>query len=241
MDGIYNNELRLISRNVDFAGRWRPDDIFYAMQESAATHSDILGCGYEALIGRGMAWALMRTYLEMDIYPMIGTKISLKTWPGPARRGIYPRYFVFEDQDGARLGAASSLWLVLDLKSRSMADPAASGVKFDTPDIQPSVGLPGKSAAVLDGTFWRRRAEYTDLDVNGHVNNTKYISWLLDAVGTEALTSSVVRTLNINYSKEILPLSDIDIRFSAGKDGFRMEGEVDGHSCFSISGELSEV
>ena len=43
---------------------------------------------------------------------------------------------------------------------------------------------------------------YSDLDVNGHMNNTKYADVLMDALTAQELEGRFVSELQLNYSQE---------------------------------------
>ena len=44
---------------------------------------------------------------------------------------------------------------------------------------------------------------YCDYDINGHVNNTKYIAWLCDALGRDAFSQAFIGDIVAGYEKEI--------------------------------------
>jgi acyl-ACP thioesterase len=75
-----------------------------------------------------------------------------------------------------------------------------------------------------------RKALYTDLDFNGHVNNVRYIQWIEDAIEPQFLESADRMRLDINYLNEILGGEDIDIMSaniedSACAEAFAFEGK----------------
>lgn len=43
--------------------------------------------------------------------------------------------------------------------------------------------------------MFSRAPQYSDFDVNGHVNNTKYLAWLCDALGFDALRGAYIGDL----------------------------------------------
>jgi acyl-ACP thioesterase len=48
-------------------------------------------------------------------------------------------------------------------------------------------------------------ATYSDVDMLGHVNNSRYIEWICDAFSTELFNQKKLDSLQINYEHEILP------------------------------------
>ena len=241
MDNILSHTFTLKSTNCDFTGRWKPSEIFVAMQEMAYDHSAILGAGHPLLKSMNLAFAITRSELHMDKYPMIGEKVVCHTWPAPVMKWMFPRYFVFENESGEQLGYAATIWVLMDLAERKMVAPAALPSPIPTSDKKPPLRLPGKAASLTgEGAAREYLPGYSELDVNGHVNNTRYISWMCDALGSALLTDHAVKSLIVNYAHELLPGQSIALRSETEGNAFRMSGDIDGVNHFSLSGELTE-
>jgi acyl-ACP thioesterase len=63
-----------------------------------------------------------------------------------------------------------------------------------------------------------RKALYTDLDYNGHVNNVRYIQWIEDAVDPRLLERAGKMRFDINYLNEILDGEIIEIMSATLED-----------------------
>lgn len=241
MENVLTQTLTLQSRDCDFTGRWKPSEIFTAMQELAADHAAILGAGYSTLRSVNLAFALTRSELHMDKYPMIGEKVVCHTWPAPVMKWMFPRYFIFETESGEQLGYAATIWVLMDLAERKMVAPAALPSPIPTSDKKPPLRMPGKATPPAGEGMQRDYLPgYSELDVNRHVNNTRYVSWMCDALGAELLTDKCVKSLTVNYTHELLPGQTISLRSEIEGDSFRMSGDIDGINHFALSGELTE-
>ena len=53
------------------------------------------------------------------------------------------------------------------------------------------------------------RVRYFDLDMNGHVNNSKYLEWMLDVFDLDFLTKYTPAHIDLKYVKEIHHGSEI--------------------------------
>ena len=49
------------------------------------------------------------------------------------------------------------------------------------------------------------RVRFYDLDMNGHVNNSKYLDWIFEVMGADFLTKHIPRKINLKYVKEVKP------------------------------------
>ena len=46
---------------------------------------------------------------------------------------------------------------------------------------------------------------FYDLDMNGHVNNSKYLDWIFEVMGADFLTNHIPKKINLKYVKEVRP------------------------------------
>lgn len=239
----YKEEILLRTSQCDLMGQWRPSAILETMQELAGTHSELLGVGRNALIERqGVVWILSRVEVVMDRYPRIGERIAAETFPMPLKRWFFPRYFTFRDEHGEEIGRAGSLWALLDLSTRRMARPeGVASLLPDNSDLLAPLGLPA-TVSEVSGTLTaqERQAVYTDLDVNLHVNNTRYMDWCCNALGVETMTRQCLHRFAVNYDAEIRPgqLIRTELRRLGSDFSFcGFEGET---RHFDVGGTLSD-
>jgi acyl-ACP thioesterase len=242
MQKTYEETLLLRSCDCDFRGTWRPSAIFAAMQEVSGMHSHLLGCGRDTLIRQGFVWVLSRVELKMEKYPVVGDTVKIETFPMKNKRWFFPRYFILRDEAGRQIGCASTLWVLLDFAARKMAppDPIVHLIP-DNSDLTAPMGLP---SAVIDAggeeRVFTRLPAYTDLDVNNHVNNARYVDWLCDALGHEVLGLKVLSNICVNYDAEIRPEQAVELKLKLTDYAFSLSGFHEDKRHFEISGALSD-
>ena len=239
---IYTEWKNLSYNELDFKGRWKPDNIFLTMQEAAGIHAERLGAGYGVLRQKGIGWVLIRTSLKMDKYPDINTPVSVTTWPEPEKRMLFPRFFTFKDDAGNLLGTASTLWALMDIENRSLVVPAAKGITVQTPTEPPlKLELPGKvrmpEGEISESTICPK---YSDLDINNHVNNSKYIDWFCDQIPLELHARGFLSEISVSYSREIRSGETVKLAFSRNGDQFRLAGKEDDQVCFMVNATWKE-
>lgn len=239
---VYETEQFIRTRDADVNGHWRPSAILETMQEAAGTHSAILGCGRDVLIRQNMVWILSRVELQMDRYPSIGETIRVATMPMPLRRFFFPRYYIFTDEQGKEIGRGGSLWLLLDINTRRMMPPGdVASLLPDNSDLKAPLGMP-PTVELLEGeeTVLPCHPVYTDLDVNGHVNNTKYADWLCNALGFDTMKAYTPKSIVLNYNAEVLPEHELSLHLVRNEERFRLTGYHGEKAAFDIGGELME-
>ena len=238
----YCEKTLLLSRDCDLGGLWKPSAILTAMQETAGMHSHILGCGRETLVQKGVVWVLTRCEVQMEKEARMGSRLSIETFPMPLRRWFFPRYFVFRDEEGAQVGAAGTLWVLFDLEKRCMVAPGdVAGAIPDNSDLTPPLGVPGPVPRLTGGTLESARTPvYSELDVNGHVNNARYADWLCDALGLEVMREYRVKTMRLSYAAEIRPGQAMELRLTRDGLAYHLTGSHEGKTHFEIGGELEK-
>ncbi len=174
------------------------------LQDIAWLHAKHLGWGYEALVETGTAWVLVRQKLVMADWPVWGDVVEVRTWP----RGVVGAMAIreFEIVAGDRkFGECSTSWLIIDAQTRrpTKIDREAfrknarteGCLAIEAGKIAPQTGL--KPAA----TFQVRNS---DLDVNGHVNNTRYAQWIVDSLTPEEHAGIRIEEYEVNFLSETL-------------------------------------
>ena len=238
----YKEEVVIRTCNCDLAGQWRPSAILETMREIAGAHSELLGAGRNVLIQQGVVWILTRLEVVMDRYPKIGERISVETFPMTVRRWFFPRYFIFRDESGNEIGRAGSLWALLDINTRKMVSPDdVKKLMPDNSDLLAPLGLPA-TVAEVSGTLEASdfMPVYTDLDVNMHVNNTRYMDWCCNALGIDTMSKYCLGRFAVNYDAELRAGQEVHAELRKLANDFSFCGFHDGKRHFDIGGVLME-
>jgi len=240
MRKTYQESFTLRTCDCDFTGHWRPSAILTVMQEIAGAHSFLLGCGRDALLRQNTVWVLTRCEIKMRAYPKVGDQVTAETFPAANRRWFFPRYYTFKNQAGETLGCAATLWVLMDFVERKMLPPGGVAALIpDNSDLTPPMGFPG-TVEMVEGeeTQGLRMPAYFDLDVNQHVNNTRYADWACDALGVDTMRDYCLETLRINYEAEVRPDQEISLRLRRGDDRFYLSGTHGEKRHFEMDGTL---
>ena len=99
---------------------------------------------------------------------------------------------------------AKSAWLVLDLKSRrpQRIQPVFKHILHLFDDL-PSTGEPEKLPSPVRSKMEKSYSvRYSDIDMHHHVNNIKYIEWILDSYPFEMNQTHQIHTFEINFLAE---------------------------------------
>jgi acyl-ACP thioesterase len=201
---IWTDEYIISSYEVDAKGQAPLTTLIKLMQETAYYHADHLDFGYHQLKAKNLFWVLSRLLIKIDRYPKWNDKIQVQTWPSGTERLFAFRDFLILDESGNPIGAAGTAWLMLDDQKRRPQRPVELVAKNHLiPDQRALEQRPAKVPALtapVKGMFFPVR--YSDLDLYNHVNNTKYIQWILDSFPVEMHQDYAITEFEINFLLE---------------------------------------
>lgn len=202
---FYFKELFVSSYHTDLKGKLAIPSLFSFFQEIAWEHASLHGFGYEHLKEQGSFWALSRFHLTIDTLPNWTDKLKLITWPSGVDGIFALRDFEIYDMTGNKLIGATSSWLIVDVVSRRPRRPDAFK---DRMPICDSIRATGMNAPRIENagdklsTLFENVTRISDIDVNGHTNNTKYIEWVLNSYSLDDYRSLNIKEVNVNYLSE---------------------------------------
>ena len=236
MEPIYERSFSVTAGDTDRHGRLKSSRILSFLQEVAGDHSAILGTDRDSLMQRNLFWAVIRHRVQVTRLPGSGETIRVETWPMPTTRTAYPRSTVAYDEQGNECFRAISLWVLMDAQSRAMVLPGKSGVTVSGVLTGSELAAPGSMALQNIGQEMTRVVRYTDLDVNGHMNNCRYLDWVADTLPGAFHEDHRVSEFTVNYLSEAREGEALALHFQLndgpclGVDALRKEDASATHS-----------
>ena len=98
--------------------------------------------------------------------------------------------------------------------------------------------LPGNFNVPEEQKTFTREAQFSEIDLNGHVNNTRYLDWFDDLFDLDFHKEHAWRSVQVNFHNEIRPGEKVEIRLSSKGDAFFAEGVADGCTAFLLRAEI---
>lgn len=210
----------------DEKGRVKPSAVFTLFQNAASVHADKLGVGYDDLIEKDIIWMLVRCRYDLIENPALGEKVDVKTYPLPPRGVDFDREYVISDKRGNKLVKGTSKWCLCNYKTRKLLIRGEVKYNIDvfSDDRQYDKGLKKLADFSTDGfSEFTARTFYTDLDHNGHVNNTRYLDFILNAIAAD-LGERRIEYLEIDYISEMKANAEFTVYYKNTGDVFLVKG-----------------
>lgn len=208
-NGIWAEDYKIRAFMVDTTRKATLPTICNFLQDVAGNHANFRNVGYYDMQAQGKFWVLNRLRVAMTRFPDWQETITVKTWVSLMKGPFSYRNFELLAGD-ERIGAAGTLWISLDAEKRKPArvDWKDLPVLPDKPSI---CGNPEKIMSIKEPTSSTSyRVRYSDLDMIEHVNNVKYIEWVLDSYENRPDGLSP-KLLEVNFLNEMLLGQSVNI------------------------------
>jgi acyl-ACP thioesterase len=200
----YKRSFRIGSFDSDINGKAKLTSICNYLQEIAGMHADALNWGINKLMEQNLSWVLSRLKLKVLKYPNWNDEIFVETWPTGIKGLFGNRDFKITDNSGSVIILASSSWLIIDLNTKRPIRPHSiiKNDEFEQAEKVFDTSLEKLKTKVDELPALNINVHFSDIDINKHVNNVKYIKWIIDSCSFEQLNSQLIDEFEINFLHE---------------------------------------
>jgi medium-chain acyl-[acyl-carrier-protein] hydrolase len=220
MKKLWTDYYNVHSWEADLEGKIKIPILFNYMQESAWRHAENLQLGFSSLIKKNLVWVLARQTAKIENYPKWGDRIRIDTWPVGIDRLFFFRDFKISSENGDLLGTGTTTWFVIDIQSRRPQKPDKF-LEMTFEHLQAAIPEHSAKLGPLDKIeeTKTRSAGFFDMDVNKHVNNVRYIEWVLESYSFEFMKNHSIKELTVNHLAEAQAGDEICINTDNAGDG----------------------
>ena len=193
------------------------------LQEAAEHGSKKLGYGTDFLKENNICWIILRMQLKINRLPVWPEKITIATWATDLQKISYGRDFEVKDADGNVIAQATSTWILADLNTHRPViarkrpelppySPDDAATKVFGQDC-PKLKFPERSEVeeITVKPVISKYADFSELDRNKHVNNSRYTAWAFDVLYKYGIDVNTVKEITINYIAEVKAGEKVDL------------------------------
>lgn len=211
---IWDEQTTVRSADTDFLQRWKLSGFFAAMQEVASHHAAHLGYDYRDMLERDTVWVLSRAKVRFHAFPQMGETVHLQTWPkGLQQKIFFMRDFFIIGADGHKLADASLAYVLINTRLRRVLPPSALGGAIPDNNGRAAIAEPLEKIPTVERLEEMQavQANYSAVDLMGHVNNARYIDWISDCFTFDQHRERMPMSIQINYINEVRPGEQVRI------------------------------
>ena len=197
----YSHSYQTRWHDTDADRHVRPSQMLVYMQETANYHMQSVGQSLDDVRDQnGLAFILTRLTVNFHRPLLAHENINVRTWIGEGKGLNFPRCFSVERENGEIAAQGASQWALIDLKTHLPVKASSFSFAYAPEEPLPITTprrfvLPEKMVEV-----GQRRIVYSDVDYNGHMNNTRYPDMLCDFLPDGIVPH--IRTMHFSYLKE---------------------------------------
>lgn len=204
---VYKKKYKIELSDVDFRKKIKLSSLFSFFQDIASSAVDNLGIGINTIEKKGIAWILIRSRVDIIKNPVWNQEIIIETWPQLPKTLEFERDFVVKDINGNVMIKAVSTWIIIDINTRRIKK--SNLIAIDYPDIVKERAINCKLGKIKPfgnlEVAYKKVIGYSDIDFNGHLNNSKYIDFIMDCFTYENHQQYFVKSIEVNFNSELLP------------------------------------
>ncbi|XP_027364775.1 palmitoyl-acyl carrier protein thioesterase, chloroplastic-like [Abrus precatorius] len=228
------------------------ESILNLLQETALNHvwmSGLLGDGFGAthgMVRNDLIWVVSRMQVLIDYYPIWGEVVEIDTWVGASgKNGMRRDWLIRSQATGHIFARATSTWVMMNRKTRRLSKMPEEvraevapwfiqkqAIKEDAPE---KIVKLDKEAKYMNSDLKPRRS---DLDMNQHVNNVKYVRWMLETIPDPFLEGHQLSGITLEYRREC-GSSDIVQSLCEPEEDEILHGVAEPDYCTSLLNGLS--
>lgn len=201
VDGVYIQQFKVQSYQVDRTLNLSMTYMLDMLQEAAFNHVMECGMGWNHLRKENAFWALSKLYVKVNRMPAWNEMVTVSTWGKPAGFVIWPRDYEMHDVDGNVLVQATSDWVILDVPTSKPQRATRFTDRFalNGNKVAIETSAPKISPVEKESDGLTLPVLLSDIDMNQHVNNVKYVQWALDSFPREFVMNHKIVELAINF------------------------------------------
>ncbi|KHN23971.1 palmitoyl-acyl carrier protein thioesterase, chloroplastic-like isoform X1 [Glycine soja] len=196
------------------------ETIMNFLQETALNHVTSSGIGGEGFGAtremslRKLIWVVTRIQVQVQRYNKWGDEIEVDTWVDAAGKNGMRRDWIIRDHYTKEIiTRATSTWVIMNRQTRRLSKiPEEVKQELLPFYLNNRLAVPTEEAdsekidKLTDETAQRIRSglapRWNDMDANQHVNNVKYIGWILESVPIEVLEHYNMTSMTLEFRRE---------------------------------------
>ena len=194
------------------------------------------GMPWDFLQEKGVAFIVSRVSFHVEQMPIYEQTIRLNTWESAPQGPFATRNFELIDaQSGSLLIKAQTQWVVFGINNHRILPAKAFTLRPSPTIVTDFAGIkPGKIVLPDEmETIAKHKVLFSELDANGHTNNSKYINFVIDNLPAD-FQKKPVKDLRLNYSREAHLGEELEIKAKYDSEAkvYYVQGVIDGTSSF---------
>ena len=202
----YQMKMKIPFDMADMNGHIKlPDVILLSLQVSGMQSIELEVSDKTILEDYNLVWIITDYDIEVVRLPRFAEEITIETEALSYNRLFCYRRFTIYDEAGQELIHMMATFVLMDRDSRKVHAVEPEIVAPYQSDFDKKLIRGPKYESLEEPISKDYHVRFYDLDMNGHVNNSKYLDWIFEVMGADFLTHYIPKKINLKYVKEVRP------------------------------------
>ena len=202
----YQMKMKIPFDMADMNGHIKiPDVILLSLQVSGMQSIELGVSDKDVLEQYNLVWIITDYDIDVVRLPRFAEEITIETEALTYNRLFCYRRFTIYDEAGQELIHMMATFVLMDRDSRKVHAVEPEIVAPYESDFDKKLIRGPKYNSLEEPVSKDYHVRFYDLDMNGHVNNSKYLDWIFEVMGADFLTQYIPKKINLKYVKEVRP------------------------------------
>ena len=202
----YQMKMKIPFDMADMNGHIKLPDVILLSLQVSGMQSIELGVSDKAILeDYNLVWIITDYDIEVVRLPRFAEEITIETEALSYNRLFCYRRFTIYDEAGQELIHMIATFVLMDRDSRKVHAVEPEIVAPYQSDFDKKLIRGPKYESLNEPISKDYHVRFYDLDMNGHVNNSKYLDWIFEVMGADFLTQYIPKRINLKYVKEVRP------------------------------------
>ncbi|MEG1932605.1 MAG: thioesterase [Pygmaiobacter sp.] len=205
----FESSITVLQTECDLNQRFTIGGLLRATQQIGTDQCEALGVGTDYLLHFHACWLLAKVSAEVYGDIKDGDTLHIVTAPAAPVHAVHPRYTSFYNAAGNLLAAVDAHWVLADTGSRHLLRRLPEGMSLPfSAAVEQQLALDIVRAPSLTDCG-SATATYSRVDLNRHLNNTRYADVVCDALPETIWDNGGYVKKAVIYYRNELPLGHV--------------------------------
>ena len=213
MSLVYRKKYEINYYDVDYKLNCKLPSLANFFCDIGNNQSESLGDTIEVLTEKNMAWVFYQYDIKVYEYPRYREVVNIETKATGFKKFYANRGYRVINEDGKLLAEATALFFLIDIEKRKPM--RISDEQVDLYGAQDVAGIKVDMDKLLklerEDVKVKFNIRYSDIDSNGHVNNSKYMEWAIESMPRDIIEKYKLDRIKVVFEKETYYGHEIEV------------------------------
>lgn len=199
----FSEKHRIQFYECDARGKLTLPMLLNIVIKTSEAQSEALGRGTDYVNSLGLTWVITQHDINITRLPETNELVTVTTEAREHNKYFCYRNFWLHDTEGNELVEIESTFVLMNIETRKMVSvPEDLIAPYESEKIK-TIKRGEKIEEMSSFEKREYRVRFSDIDTNGHVNNSRYLDWMTDSLSFDFLMSRQPEKILIRFIKEI--------------------------------------